>query len=629
MVFRPLSLVALAFAAQAALAQTIVNGDCENTTAATCQYNLGNPGFNAFMPDVVAYGGGNEVDIQQNGCNYGTPTPSGQFFISLANSVFGSPGDEVYFVVSPPFVAGSTYTISWLEQANTQFRPLDSLEIGVSDVAASFGTRISITQPVDNVWTQRTATFTAPFTAGFLTVRNLAPFEAWNFIDIPTVVCALTVDLGNDTTICAGSNVQLDATTPNVNYLWSDGNTGATLNASATGQYWVTISDSTCSATDTINITVATSLPLALGNDSTLCTGDTLGLHATTPNSTYLWSDGSTNATLAVSTTGTYWATADNGTCLFTDTVDITFVAPPMPTLGNDTSICSYDQLLLDPNEPGSTFLWSNGTTGATLLTNAGTLVWVEADNGTCIARDSITIGSIAPPLVSLPADTAVCEGELVVLDATAPGATYLWSDGSAASFLVVDVAGTYWVNVTAQGCTASDTTQLTVGLPALVDIGNDSLLCPGYRVEVSAEVPGATYLWNTGETSATILAMRPDTFIVWVTLGPCTSSDTLALTFDDVECACPLFAPNTITPDGDGINDRFAPQMPCPADAWELMIFNRWGERIFTSNAQSSAWEWDGAAAVPDGVYIWQLNFRPRFSSESRQARGHVTVLR
>lgn len=629
MVFRPLSLVALAFAAEGALAQTIVNGDCENTTAATCQYNLGNPTFNAFMPDVVAYGGGNEVDIQQNGCNYGTPTPSGQFFISLANSVFGSPGDEIYFVVSPPFAAGNTYTISWLEQANTQFRPLDSLEIGVSDVAATFGTRISITQPVDNVWTQRTATFTAPFTAGFLTVRNLAPFEAWNFIDVPTVVCALTVDLGNDTTICAGSSVLLDATTPGVSYLWSDGTTGATLNASITGQYWVTISDSTCSATDTVNITVATSLPLALGNDSTLCTGDTLVLDATTPNCTYLWSDGSTNATLAVTNTGTYWAMADNGTCIFTDTVDITFVAPPAPALGNDTSICSYDQLLLDPNVPGSTLVWSDGTTGATLLTNPGTVVWVDADNGTCIARDSVTIGSIAPPAANLPPDTAVCEGEQVVLDATAPGATYLWSDGSSSSFIVVDVAGTYWVNVTAQGCTTSDTSQLAVGLPAQLDIGNDSLLCPGYRVEVSAEAPGATYLWNTGETTATILAMRPDTFIVWVSLGPCTSSDTLVLAFDDVECACPLFAPNTITPDGDGINDRFSPQMPCPADAWELMIFNRWGERIFTSNAQSSAWEWDGAGAVPDGVYVWQLNFRPRYSSESRQARGHVTVLR
>ncbi|MFZ1686250.1 MAG: gliding motility-associated C-terminal domain-containing protein [Flavobacteriales bacterium] len=747
-------------------AQNLVNGDCENNTAGTCQYNLPNPSFNGFMPNVTAYGGGNEVDIQQNGCNYGSPTPSGQYFISVANSLFGSPGDEVAFDVAPPFVAGNTYTISWLEQANTQFRPLDTLEIGVSDVLGSFGVRISATQPPDGVWIARSTTFTAPFNAQYITVRNLAPFEAWNFIDFPA--CAVNFNLGNDTTICIGNSLLLDATSTGATYLWSDNSTNATLSVSQSGTYWAQVSNGSCSFTDTIVVTVASTLSAALGNDTTLCTGQSLLLDATIAGGTYTWSDGSTNPTLNVTTTGSYWVDVQAGGCTYADTIyvnflappiadigpdttlctgsilaldatqagctyawqngsilptfnvnaagtywvvitagscsdidsitvayqaslvvdlgndstlcigsaitldatmagatylwndgstnstlmvdssgtysvdvsqsvctgsdaiTISFIAPPAPDLGADTAICPYDSLLLSANAPGSSLLWSDGSNGATLIAYPSAMVWVEADNGACARRDSMLLSVLPLPLVDIGPDTAVCEGAVVVLDATqANAAAYSWQDGSMAPFFVADQAGTYSVEVTAVGCSASDTMYLTVGQPALVDIGNDTLICPGYQVLLFADAPGATFLWSTGETSAGIAATRPDTFTVVVTLGPCTSSDTVVLRFNEIDCDCPLYAPNAMTSDGDGINDDFSPYMPCPAEEWELLIFDRWGEVIFRTGDQYERWAGGSLGkVVPDGVYIWQLNYRPLHSSEGRLRRGHVTVL-
>ncbi|MEO8067812.1 MAG: gliding motility-associated C-terminal domain-containing protein [Flavobacteriales bacterium] len=756
----------LLLAAMPLRAQTIVNGDCEINTAGTCQYNLANAFFNGFMPNVTAYGGGNEMDIQQNGCNYGSPTPSGQYFISLANSVFGSPGDEIALDVVPPFVAGSTYTISWLEQANTQFRPLDTLEIGVSDVLGSFGVRISATQPPDGVWIARSATFTAPFNAPYLTVRNLAPFEAWNFIDFPA--CAVNFDLGNDTTICVGQALVLDATTGGGTYLWQDGSTNATFNVTASGTYWAQVSNGNCSFTDTIDVTVATTLSANLGNDTTLCTGQSLLLSTALPGGTYLWSDGTTNATLNVNATGTYWVSAQAGGCTYADTIDVNvvappvadigndttlctgsvlvldatqagatylwqngstaatfnvivagtywvtitagtcsdvdsitvayqasliidlgndstlcngssitldatlagatylwndgttnstlvvnstgtygvdvtlsvcngsdaitidFIAPPAPYVGADTAICPYDSLVLFANAPGCTFVWSDGSTGPSLTAYPAGTNWVEADNGACVERDSMFLSSVPLPVIDLGPDTSVCEGEVVVLDATQPNtATYLWQDNSTAPFLVAGQAGAYSVEVSALGCSSTDTMQLDVGLPPDVDLGNDTLICPGYQVLLFADAPGASFLWSTGETSAAIAAQRPDTFVVVATLGPCVRSDTLVLFFNEIDCDCPLYAPNAMTSDGDGINDSFAPYMPCPAEEWDLLIFNRWGEVIYKTSDQFEQWQGGTLGkVVPDGVYVWQLNYRPLHSSQSRLKRGHVTVL-
>lgn len=746
-------------------AQVVLNGDLENNTAFGCQWNLPNASFGGLMPNVVAYGAGSEVDIQLNGCNYGAPTPSGQYFISIANSIAATPGDEIYFEVSPPFQAGTTYTLNWIEQANLEFHPQDTLEIGISAVAGTFGTRISATFPPNATWAARSVTFTPAVTSAYITMRNQLPSDAWNFVDNVHTGCVVSADLGNDTTLCTGQSLlldatangvtylwqdnttgptmnvtwdglywvevsngvcttrdsiqvnfiapslidlgpdtalcsgaalTLDATTPGVTYLWNDGTTAPTLTAHTTGLYWVEVDNGTCTtrdsiqvafdalavdlgndtticvgttlvldattnaatylwddgstaatrtadhtatyrvqvtsgacmATDSIRVDVVANLPLDLGNDTTLCVGQGITLDATTGGATYQWSTGATSATLSVSTGGSYWVLAHTNTCDYTDTVDVAFVLPPVFSLGNDTAICPYDMMVLAANVAG-TLLWSDGSSGTTLAVGPGTY-WLEVDDGTCTARDSIGIASIPLPPVDLGPDTAVCAGGSITFDATVPGATYAWSGGGTAAMYTSTSAGSVHVAVTKDGCTSRDTVDVDVQAPPVIDLGDDRLLCDGYELLLDATTPGATYRWNTGATTPAIVAQWPDTFRVEVHLGPCVVRDSVVLFFNELDCACPLYAPNTMTPDGDGTNDGFAPSMPCPTEQWQLRIYDRWGAAIYTS--EDPAARWDGTVSgqvVPNGVYVWQLDYRPLHGLETRQVRGSLTVLR
>ncbi|MCW8898750.1 MAG: hypothetical protein OQJ96_13190, partial [Flavobacteriales bacterium] len=120
------------------------------------------------------------------------------------------------------------------------------------------------------------------------------------------------LNLGNDTTLCQGDTLILDATTPNATYLWQDNTTNPTFSVTQQGSYWVQVTVNNCTTTDVINITYNPSPSINLGNDTTLCQGEILLLDATLPNATYLWQDNTTNPTFNVTQQGVYWVQVTN-----------------------------------------------------------------------------------------------------------------------------------------------------------------------------------------------------------------------------------------------------------------------------------------------------------------------------
>ncbi|MCW8898593.1 MAG: gliding motility-associated C-terminal domain-containing protein, partial [Flavobacteriales bacterium] len=92
-------------------------------------------------------------------------------------------------------------------------------------------------------------------------------------------------------------------------------------NVTQQGVYWVQVTNSCGSSTDTININY-NPLPIVyLGNDTTLCQGETLLLDATLPNATYLWQDNTTNPTFNVTQQGVYWVQVTVNNCSKMDTL--------------------------------------------------------------------------------------------------------------------------------------------------------------------------------------------------------------------------------------------------------------------------------------------------------------------
>lgn len=135
------------------------------------------------------------------------------------------------------------------------------------------------------------------------------------------------VNLGNDSAQCGGS-VMLDAG-PASMYSWSNGDTTQMSTASASGMYYVMVTDSNgCSNNDTVMITI-NSLPVVnLGNDSAQC-GGSIMLDAG-PASMYLWSNGDITQQSTVNASGIYYVTVtDSIGCTGSDTVMITINTPP------------------------------------------------------------------------------------------------------------------------------------------------------------------------------------------------------------------------------------------------------------------------------------------------------------
>jgi len=89
---------------------------------------------------------------------------------------------------------------------------------------------------------------------------------------------------------------------------------------------------------------------------------------------------------------------------------------------------------------------------------------------------------------------------------------------------------------------------------------------------------------------------------------------------------------PNAFTPNGDGVNDEFGVISLNDLAFFEIMIFNRWGQLIFTSNSQYE--KWDGLVKgerAPMATYIWNVKYQYRIEGEGNelhQETGVVTLI-
>ena len=122
--------------------------------------------------------------------------------------------------------------------------------------------------------------------------------------------------------------------------------------------------------------------------------------------------------------------------------------------------------------------------------------------------------------------DVTFCEGGSVTLDATLPGASYLWNDGFTGAVRTVTSAGTWSVVATVGPCTVSDIIQVNVTPLPLVDLGPDVALCPGETASFNATTTGGNYVWHDGSTQPTYQTTSAGAVTVTVTVNGCSASD-------------------------------------------------------------------------------------------------------
>jgi PKD repeat protein len=345
------------------------------------------------------------------------------------------------------------------------------------------------------------------------------------------------VNLGNDTAICPGATIVLNAGNAGASYLYSNAATTQFTSVTSAGTYNVRVTNTQgCIGRDTIVIAQGTNPVVNLGNDTLLCSGASLTLDAGNTCSSYLYSNAATTQTTTVTAAGSYSVRVTNTSgCIGRDTIVVTTGTSPTVNLGNDTTVCPGATITLNAGNAGSAYLYNNAATTQTIAVTTGGTYSVRVTNAQgCIGRDTIVITQGVNPVVNLGNDTLLCGGAALTLNAGNPGSSYLYSNAATTQTTTISAAGTYTVKVTnAAGCIGRDTILVSTSPNPVVNLGRDTALCPGAgtSITLNAGNPGASYLFSNLATTQTITVTTPGTYSVRVTNGVgCIGRDTIII---------------------------------------------------------------------------------------------------
>ncbi|MCH8904241.1 MAG: gliding motility-associated C-terminal domain-containing protein [Bacteroidetes bacterium] len=169
-----------------------------------------------------------------------------------------------------------------------------------------------------------------------------------SFITSTTTLCSVTIPLnlniGRDTLLCPGATLTLKNSTSNLfdNYLWSNGDTTASITIAQSGTYWLRAINDCMADTvrDTIIVAVIDFPEPSLVSDTSICSNDPVVLDATIGGGTYRWHDGSTNPKFYASLPGEYYIDITYQNCTKRFKTDISdceiLIVPNVFTPNND-----------------------------------------------------------------------------------------------------------------------------------------------------------------------------------------------------------------------------------------------------------------------------------------------------
>ena len=387
---------------------------------------------------------------------------------------------------------------------------------------------------------------------------------------------ALSANIGAQTNnLCFGTSNGSATVSPtggstSYSFLWSNGQTGTTATALASGAYSVSVSDNngcTVSATASVTITGPSSaLSSSLQSQSNvLCFGENSGSATVlalggSGSYTYVWNSapaqfGSTAIGLAA---GIYRVTvSDQNGCTLSSQTSVTITSPSSPLsafVSTQTNVLCAGQNIgaatISAAGGSNTYNYSWNTTPVqTSQTASGLAVGsynatVSDANGcttTVVGLNVVVNGPTVPLSASISRTNVLCfANSSGAASVTANGGTgtynYLWNTGNTTNSISALPIGTYSVLVSdANGCTVNSISTTTITGPSAAlnaSIGSQAnVLCFGQNTGViNSNISGGSgsynYLWSNGSTTANISGLGAGVYNITATdQNGCTST--------------------------------------------------------------------------------------------------------
>jgi gliding motility-associated-like protein len=432
-----------------------------------------------------------------------------------------------------------------------------------------------------------------------VTFINPGIYELWwienngfGCMDSASVNVTLTIqpvaDAGADQSVC-GLSTFLSAAPSAGTGTWSSPNSEISIidvndplteiTASTYGTFIITWTEDNgfgCVSSDVVEISFNENPIANAGTDVTVC-GNSADLNAIPTAGTGNWtlpvgistSDLLSDAqiTITASSFGTFileWS-ENNGSCISTDLVEITFIANPVSDAGGDINVCGLNTNLSASASVGSGswlapagifFTPDNFDPAAQITATAYgsyTFTWTEDNGFGCTSSDDVTVVFSEPPIADAGVDDVIC-GLDYDLNATISSGTGSWSAPAGLIFTPDEFTPNATVAATAYGvytltwsednvgCTDIATVDITFIETPLTNAGLDDAVC-GFDYTLQAIPSSGLGTWsgpaeiafdNINNPNANITASSVGTYVLtWVEdTGDCSSTDEVTISF-------------------------------------------------------------------------------------------------